>query len=44
MRGWLRVRPLVASRVTRPSMVRQQLLLHAYGFRPGFVLGIRLHR
>jgi hypothetical protein len=20
------------------------LLLHAYGFRPGFVLGIRLHR
>jgi hypothetical protein len=37
------VRPLVASRLVARGKI-MPLLLHAYGFRPGFVLGMRLHR
>jgi len=37
------VRLLVASRLARCGNIMPRLL-HAYGFRPGFVLGMRLHR
>jgi hypothetical protein len=45
MRGW-RVRPLVASGLARASRCGNIMprLLHAYGLRPGFVLGMGLHR
>jgi hypothetical protein len=46
MRGWPRARPLGASRLSRASWCGNIMprLLHAYGFRPGFVLGMGLHR